>query len=97
MADDVYKYLRYPAPVLNGVNITLGPRSGRDDFVCDNGHGLLAYREGVMVGAIDVEVVEVDIVDVDSEWYDLWLWSDREDEGEREWERGEDWEEWYAS
>jgi hypothetical protein len=67
MADDVYKYLRYPAPVLNGVNITLGPRSGRDGFVCDNGHGLLAYREGVMVGAIDVEVVEVDIVDVDSE------------------------------
>jgi hypothetical protein len=45
----------------------LGPRSGRDGFVCDNVRGLLAYRAGVMVGAIDVETVEVDIVEADSE------------------------------
>jgi hypothetical protein len=30
-------------------------------------HRLLAYRAGVMVGAIDVEAVEVDIIDADSE------------------------------
>jgi hypothetical protein len=33
----------------------------------DNVRGLLAYRAGVMVGAIDVQTVEVDIVDADSE------------------------------
>lgn len=43
-----------------------------DRFVCDNMRRLLAHRGGVMVG---VEAVEVDNVDVDSERYDLWLWS----------------------
>ena len=43
---------------------TLGPRSGRNGFVCDNVHGLLAR---VMVGAIDTEVVEVTVDDA----YDL--------------------------
>jgi hypothetical protein len=38
-----------------------------------------------MVGAIDVEVVEVDIVNAGSEWYDLWLWSGEEGEVERKW------------
>jgi hypothetical protein len=47
-----------------------------------------------MVGAIDVEAVEVDIIDADSEWYDSWLWSDGEDESEREWESGEKNAEW---
>jgi hypothetical protein len=41
----------------------LGPRSGRDGFVGDNVPRLLAYRAGVMVGAIDVEAVKVEIVD----------------------------------
>ena len=45
----------------------MGPRSGRDGTVCDDVCRLLAYRAGVMVGAIDVEAVEVDIVDADSE------------------------------
>jgi hypothetical protein len=45
----------------------LGPRSGRDGFICDNVRRLLAYRAGVMVGAIDIEAVEVDIVEADSE------------------------------
>jgi hypothetical protein len=56
-----------PAPVLAEVKSSLGPRSGRDGFVCENVRRLLVYRAGVMVGAIDVEVVEADIVDADSE------------------------------
>jgi hypothetical protein len=56
-----------PAPDLAEVKDSLGPRSGRDGFVCDNVRRLLAYRAGVIVGAIDVETVEVDIVDADSE------------------------------
>ena len=58
-----------PAPVLAEVNDNLGPRSGRGGLVCDNLPRLFAYRAGVMVGAIDVDAV--DIVDADSEWYDL--------------------------
>jgi hypothetical protein len=56
-----------PAPVLVEVRNSLGPRSERDGFVCDHVRGLLAYRAGVMEGAIDVQTVEVDIVDADSE------------------------------
>jgi hypothetical protein len=56
-----------PAPVLAEVKSSLGPRSGRDGFVCGNVRRLFAYRAGVMVGAIDVEAVEADIVDADSE------------------------------
>jgi hypothetical protein len=56
-----------PAPVLAEVKKTLGPRSGRDGFVYDNVCRLLAYRARVMVGAIDVETVEVEIVDADNE------------------------------
>jgi hypothetical protein len=44
-----------------------GPRSGREGFVCDNVRTLLVYRAGVMVGAIDVEAVELDIIDADRE------------------------------
>jgi hypothetical protein len=66
-AGDVCKYLRYPALVSAEVNDSLGPRSGRDGFVCDNVPRLLTYRAGVMVGAIEVEAVQVDIVDTDSE------------------------------
>jgi len=58
------------APALAGVKNSLGPRSGRDGFVCDNVRRLLAYRAGVMEGEIDFEIVEVDIVDAD-EGYDL--------------------------
>jgi hypothetical protein len=46
-AGDVCKYLRYPAPVLAEVKNTLGPRSGRGDFVRDNVRRLLAYLAGV--------------------------------------------------
>jgi hypothetical protein len=49
------------------VKNTLGPRSGRDGFVCDNVPRLLAYHAGVMAGAIDVGAVEVEIVDADNE------------------------------
>jgi hypothetical protein len=56
-----------PAPLLAEVKNTLGPRSGRDGFVCENVRRSLASRAGVMVGAVDVEAVEVDIVDADSE------------------------------
>ena len=49
------------------VKNSFGPRGGRDGFVCDHVRRLLAYRTGVMVGAIDVEAVELDIVDADSE------------------------------
>jgi hypothetical protein len=55
-----------PAPVLAEVKNNLSPRSGRDGFVYNNAGRLLAYR-AVMVGAIDVEVVEVGIVDADNE------------------------------
>jgi hypothetical protein len=37
-----------------------------------------------MVGTIDVEAFEVDIIDTDSKGYDLWLWCDGEHEGECE-------------
>jgi hypothetical protein len=45
----------------------LGPRSGRDGFVCDNLRRPLTNRAGVMVGAIGVEAVKIDIIDVDGE------------------------------
>jgi hypothetical protein len=44
---------------------TLGPCSGCEGFVCDNVRRLLA-RARVIMGAIDVETVEVDIVDADT-------------------------------
>lgn len=56
-----------PAPVLAKVKNTFGPRSGRDGFVCDDVRRSFAYHAGVMVGAIDAEAVEVDIVDADSQ------------------------------
>ena len=52
-------YANTHAPVLADVKNTLGPRIGRDGFVCDNVRRLFTYREGVMVGAIDAEAVEV--------------------------------------
>jgi hypothetical protein len=55
------------APILAEVKNTLGLLSRWDGFVCDNVRRLLVYRAGVMVGAIDVEAVEVDIVDTDCE------------------------------
>jgi len=73
-----------PAPVLAEVKNSLGPRSGRGGIDCDNVSRLLAYRAGVIVGAMEVEAVEVDIIDADSERYGLWLLSDGDDEGERE-------------
>jgi hypothetical protein len=69
------------------VKNTFAPRSGRDGFVSDNVRRSFAYHAGVMVRAIDAEAVEVGhrrrrrqvirsvIVP---------LWSEREDEGERE-------------
>jgi hypothetical protein len=69
-AGDVCKYLRYRcahfAPVLAEVKNILGPRSGQDGFVCNNVRRLWAFRAGVMVGAIDAEAVEVDIIDADN-------------------------------
>jgi hypothetical protein len=59
-------------PVLAEVKNSLGPRSGRDGFVCVCAAvcKLLssAYRAGVIVGAIEVEV---DIADAESTRYDL--------------------------
>jgi hypothetical protein len=66
-AGDVCKYPRYPYALLAKVEDTFGPRSGRDGFVCDNVRKLLAYREGAMLGVLDTEAVEADIVDADSE------------------------------
>lgn len=65
-AGDVYRYLRCSCARFGRgeVKNTLGPRSGRDGFVCDNVHRLFA---GVTVGAIDIEVVEVTVDDA----YDL--------------------------
>jgi hypothetical protein len=44
----------------------LGPWSGQDGFVCKNVRRLWAFHAGVMVGAIDAEAVEVDIIDADN-------------------------------
>jgi len=46
-----------PALVLAQVKNSLGRRSGRDGFVCDNVRRLLTCRARVMAGAIDVEAV----------------------------------------
>jgi hypothetical protein len=56
-----------PCACLAEVEDTLGLRSGRDGFIGDNVRKLLACRAGAMVGEIDVEAVEVDIADADSE------------------------------
>ena len=53
-------------PVLAEVNNGLGPRRGRDSFVCDNVRRLLTFHAGVMAGEINIEVVEVDIANTDS-------------------------------
>ena len=65
-AGDVCRHLRCSCARFGRgeVKDTLGPRSGRNGFVCDNVHGLLAR---VMVGAIDTEAVEVTVDDA----YDL--------------------------
>jgi hypothetical protein len=51
-----------------------------------------AYRSGVMVSAVDVDIVEVE-----SERYDLRAYRGGEDEGERECERGEETADSYGS
>jgi hypothetical protein len=47
----------------------LGLRAGRAAFACANVCRSLAYRSGVIVGAIEVEV---DIADAESRRYSLW-------------------------
>jgi len=51
-----------------------------------------AYRAGVIVGAVDV-----DTVDVESERYVLWAYEGGEEDGERECERGEEWADSYGA
>jgi hypothetical protein len=70
------------------VKNNLGPRAGRAAFACANIYRSLAYRSGVIVDAIDVEV---DIADAESRRYGMWLWKGGEDddEGEQERERGD--------
>lgn len=57
-----------PVPVFAEVKNSLGPRGGGVGSVCAKVRRLLAYRSGVIVGAIEVEV---DIVDAESRRYDL--------------------------
>jgi hypothetical protein len=83
---NVCKYT--PALVLAEVKNSLGPGGRRGGFVCANTCRLFAYRSGVIVGAIEVQV---DIANAKSRRYGLWLWKGGEDDsegGERE-SRGE--------
>ena len=95
-ASDVGEYLRHRYNRFRRGKNSFGPRARRAAFACANVCRSLAYRSGVIVGAIDVKV---DIADAESRQYSLWLWNGGEDDdkGEQEWERGAERAEWYGS
>jgi hypothetical protein len=62
-ASAVGEYLRHPYTHFRRNGNRFGPRGGRGAFACANVCRLLAYRSGVIVGAIEVEV---DIAEAES-------------------------------
>jgi hypothetical protein len=85
-AGDIHGYVRHPGAYFGRGKERLGPaqRTGWQTrwFFRAIVHKSFVYRAGMIVVAIEVDAVEIDIVDAESEPYNLWSWGDGQDKGE---------------